>query len=202
MRDAFTGIFATGEYAEIRVETSAGVRYAVVGLEHSPSFVQQLDTVAVFRLELYAPDPHLYGEERNITLGATTDAGGGLSYPLTYPLNYNVQNPSAASAPGMSNNGNALAWPRFKVTGDYFSGFVLSDSKGHKVTYNAPVSFGAPVIIDMGKGTASQHGVDKTVYVSDRQWFGVLPGETIRPEFKPIQAASGWCDIIIRDTFI
>ena len=201
MRDMFTGLFAEGEYAEIRVETSASVRYAVVGLENSPSFIQQLDNVAAFRLELYAPDAYIYGEERVITLGATTEAGGGLTYPLSYPLNYNVQNPNAFS-PTMSNNGNAVAWPKFKVTGDYYSGFILGDSKGKLVTYNAPVTMASPVTIDMGKGTATQNGVDKTVYVSDRRWFGILPGETIRPEFKPIQAASGWCDIIIRDTFI
>jgi hypothetical protein len=201
MRDAFVGLFSENEYAEIRVETSASVRYAVVGLENTPSWVQQLDNVAYFRLELYAPDPHMYGAERIITLGATSEAGGGLTYPLAYPLDYHAVN-TLTFSPGMTNNGNATAWPRFKVTGDYYSGFVLTDGKDRKVTYNGIVTRNSPVEIDMAKGTATQGGVDKSTLLSTRQWISILAGETIKPEFLPIQTASGWCDIIIRDTFI
>jgi hypothetical protein len=201
MRDQFVSLLGESEYAEIRVETTASVRYAVVGLENSPSFVQQLDNVAYFRLELYAPDPHIYGAERIVTIGATVEAGGGLSYPLQYPLNYNVQNLYDFS-PGMTNNGNATAWPRFKVTGDYYSGFTLTDGKDRRVTYNGIVTRNSPVEIDMKKGTAMQNGVDKSTLLSSRQWINILAGETIKPEFLPTQSASGWCDIIVRDTFI
>ncbi len=201
MRDAFVGLFAENEYAEIRIETSAAIRYAVVGLENSPSFVQHLDNVALFRLELYAPDPHIYGSERIVTMGATVEAGGGLTYPTQYPLNYNVANPYVFS-PVMTNSGNATAWPRFKVTGDYYSGFTLTDGKNRRVTFNGPVTRSSPVEIDMKKGTATQGGVDKSTLLSERHWINILAGETIKPEFLPIQNASGWCDIIIRDTFI
>lgn len=201
MRDAFTSLFAEGEYVQIRVETSVSVRYATVGLENNPMFVQQLDNVASFRLELYAPDPHLYGEERTITLGATSDAGGGLAYPLAYPLNYNAVNVQPF-VPIVTNNGNSAAWPTFKVTGDYYSGFILTDGRDKQVIYNGMVSQTSPVTIDMAKGTASQNGIDKTVLLSRREWFNVPANSTIVPQFLPIQASSGWCDIIIRDTFI
>lgn len=201
MRDSLTGILADGEYAEIRVETSTSVRYAVVGLENKVEWVQQLDNAAVFRVEFYAPDPYIYGPERIVTLGATSEAGGGLNYILTYPLNYNAQTLQPLT-PALANAGNAKAWPRFKITGDYYSGFTLTDGRDRKITYNGPVTRAAPVEIDMGKGTAIQNGIDKSVLLSQRDWFSLLPGETMRPEFKPTQSASGWCDIIIRDTFI
>jgi hypothetical protein len=201
MRDALTGILADGEYAEIRVETSASVRYAVVGIENKVEWVQQLDNVALFRLELYAPDPHIYGPERVVTLGATSEAGGGLTYPLSYPLNYNAQNLQSLTPP-LNNAGNAKAWPRIKVTGDYYSGFTITDGKDRKITFSGPVTRAAPVEIDMGKGTAIQSGIDKSTLLSQRDWFSLLPGEILRPEFQPAQSASGWCDIIIRDTFI
>lgn len=201
MRDALTGVLADGEYAEIRVETNSSVRYAMVGLENKVEWVQQLDNVAVFRLELYAPDPHIYGAERIVTLGATSESGGGLRYILTYPLNYNAQNVQLLTPP-LTNNGNAKAWPRFKVTGDYYSGFTLTDGRDRKIVYNGAVTKASPVEIDMGKGTAIQNGIDKTVMVSQRDWFSLLPGETMRPQFHPVQTASGWCDILIRDTFI
>lgn len=201
MRDALTGILTDGEYAEIRVETSASVRFAFVGLEGSVVWVQQHDTVALFRIEFYAPESYIYGAERIVTLGATTATAGGLKYALQYPLNYNAPEVQPM-APSLTNFGNAKAWPRFKVTGDFYSGFIISDGKNNKVTYNGLVTNSSPVEIDMGKGTATQNGVDKTVLVSTRQWFGILPHEIVRPEFTPIQSASGWCDIIIRDTFV
>ena len=201
MHDSISGLLRDGEYTEIRVETAGTVRYSTVGLENSLAWVRQHDTVAVFRLELYAPDPHIYGPERIVTLGATTDAGGGLTYPLSYPLNYNAQNLQSLTPP-LANNGNAEAWPRVKVTGDYYSGFSITDGRDRKITYSGPVTRSAPVEIDMGRGTAIQSGVDKSVLLSERDWFSILPGETLSPEFKPIQTASGWCDIIIRDTFI
>jgi hypothetical protein len=201
MRDALAGILADGEYADISVETSDSTRYAVVGLEKSLEWTQQHDRVAVFRLELYAPDPHIYGSERTVTLGATNDVGGGLIYPISYPISYNPQGLLEFS-PALRNTGNAFAWPKFKVTGDYYSGFTLTDGGDNKVTYSGMVSSAAPVEIDMGRGTAIQNGTDKTVLISERDWFGIPPGETIKPQFNPLQSGVGWCDIIIRDTFI
>jgi hypothetical protein len=201
MRDALAGVLGKDEYSEIRVETAASTRFAIVGLENSVSWIQQHDTVAVFRIEFYAPESYIYGAERIVTLGASGESSGGLKYSLSYPLNYNATVVQPMS-PTLSNRGNTTAWPRFKVTGDYYSGFILTDGKNNKVTYNGLVTNSAPVEIDMGKGTATQSGVDKTVLISDRNWFGILPNDTIRPEFKPILPASGWCDIIIRDTFI
>jgi hypothetical protein len=201
MRDALMGLFLEGEYAEMAVETSTATRYAIVGLEGAVSWTQQLDNVAVFKVDLYAPDPFIYGAERITNLGANTSAGGGLDYPLSYALNYNVENENLQDST-ITNRGNAPAWPKFVVTGNFYSGFVLTDGGDKKVTYNGMVTMSSPVIIDMAKGLALQNGVDKSVYVSDRNWFSVSPGETMRPTFKPIQAASGWCDIMIRDTFI
>lgn len=201
LRDTFTGLLADGEYTQIAVETSIDTRYATVGLEGTPSWVQQSDTVAIWRLDLYAPDPYIYGVERSIHLGATTDVGGGLSYPLTYPINYNAQNQTAVN-PYINNKGNVPAWPLFVVTGDYFSGFTITDGRDRKVSYTGSVSYYAPVVIDMAKGTATQSGVDKSIYVSERGWFAIQPNQSINPAFSPVQNASGWCDILIRDTYI
>jgi phage-related protein len=201
MRDTLTGLIAEGEYTEVAVETSVGTRYATVGLEGSVSWIQQLDNVAIFRIEFYAPDPYIYGVERTINLGSTTSAGGGLIYPLMYPLKYNPVNTDMQDS-SVTNSGNVVAWPKFKITGDYYSGFSLSDGRNRKVTYTGVVSRNSPVTIDMEKGTAMQGDSDRTVYLSERQWFSIAPAETIRPEFTPFQAASGYCDIIVRDTFI
>ena len=201
MRDRFTGLMTEDEYTEISVETLAGVRYATVGLEGKPEWVQQLDTVAIFRLQLYSPDPYIYGYERTIHLNSTIDAGGGLTYPLVYPMNYNATN---VANPDMVvvNRGNVPAWPKFKVTGDYFSGFTITNGLDKKITFTGPVSMQSTVLIDNAKGTVIQNGIDKSYLLTDRDWFSIRPDEGVVPEFKPIQNASGWCDIMIRDTFV
>jgi len=201
MRDQFVGLLQEREYVEISVETSAGLRYATVGLEGTPAFTKHLDNVASFKLDLYAPDAHVYGVERVVNVGSSTSAGGGIKTPLSYPLNYNVQNPNQTDST-VTNRGNAPAWPKFIVAGDYYSGFTLTDGGDKRITYNGMVTTSSPVIIDTARGVALQGGTDRSVYVSERGWFSIAPNETIRPTFKPIQAASGWCDIMIRDTFI
>jgi hypothetical protein len=69
------------------------------------------------------PDPLRYGPEKTATTGLPT-SGGGLVYPLTYPLAY-----GAASNPGqitLANAGTAAAPIVFDVTGPLPSGFEIS----------------------------------------------------------------------------
>lgn len=201
LRDVLTGVLAENEYSELTIQTIASIRYATVGIEGKVEWIKQTDTVALFRIEFYAPDPYIYGSERTIHLNSTTYAGGGLVYPLSYPLNYNVQNPVRADM-SVSNNGNVAAWPKFIVTGDYFSGFTLTDGGFKRITFAGPVTYQSPVTIDTAKGTATQNNTDQTTMLTERNWFSVSPKETLRPTFTPIQDASGWCVIIIRDTYI
>jgi hypothetical protein len=201
LRDQLIGVLADGYYSEMEVSTGGGVRYALVGLEGTPSWTQQLDTVAAWRLELYAPDPRIYGPLQSMTVGQSKDFGGGQKYILTYPLQYGSAFTQTIRAT-LSNNGNVEAYPTFIITGEYPTGFRVYDNADHEVIYNGQVSMAAPVEIDMGRGTAIQNGVDKTVLVSKRQWFSISPGEIIRPSFKALTSGTGWCDILYRDTWI
>jgi hypothetical protein len=204
LRDRLTGLFSPGEYTTVAVETSADTRYATAGLEGSVMWTQQADTFASFKLSLYAPDPHIYGAEKRTQAGAYV-VSGGLRFPLTYRLDYHMSEQAINRM--VTNNGNATSYPVFIAVGDFYSGFsVMTGFGGKKVTYTGMVTKQAPVIIDMAKGTAIQNGVDKTVLVTQRNWFGIPPRTTINPVFNPLagnsEAGSGWCDIIYRDTWI
>lgn len=203
MRDTFTGILSDGSYDQLAVTTKGGeTRYSTVGLEGSTSWVQQSDTSASFKINFYAPDPFIYGPEKRIHLGSSMlTSGGGLEYILTYPLNYRTDQ-TLNAGDTMVNNGNAVAWPVFKISGTYTDGFTLSDNRDHYVTYLGQVTPQTPVTIDMGRGVALQGGIDRSTLLSQRQWFNVPPKTTIRPDFEPLKAGTGWCDIIIKDTWI
>lgn len=202
MRDVFVGLLVHGGYETLKVQTVASTRFATVGLEGSTNWVQTSDISATWKITLYAPDPRIYGEPRTTSVGTTTvTTNGGLSYPLTYPIRYNISTVDR-TAVSVTNLGNTAAWPSFVVTGDYPDGFTISDNLDHTVTYNGMVTTQSPVTIDMERGVAIQGDVDKTIFVSKRQWFSIEPGQVVRPEFKPTTSGTGWCDIIVRDTWI
>lgn len=203
MRDTFTGILSDGGYGKLSVTTKGGeTRYSTVGLEGNTSWIQQSDTSASWKINFYAPDPFIYGPEKKIHLGSSQlTSKGGLEYILTYPLNYRT-NQELNAGDTMINNGNAYAWPSFTISGTYTEGFTISDNKDHYVTYLGQVTPQTPVTIDMGRGVALQGGIDRSTLLSQRQWFGVPPKKTIAPIFEPLKAGTGWCDIIIRDTWI
>lgn len=199
MRDEFMGLLNQGEYREILVQNSVGNRYITVGLEGSPSWVQKLDHVALWKLELYAPDPRMYGPVQGFQITDTTITGG-IDYPMDYPLDYGGSTKIQAIA--MSNSGNTDAWPVFTVVGDFFSGFHITNNAGSIITYEGVVTMTDPVVIDTASGSAVQGGVDKSSSLSRRDWFSIPPGGSIQPMFFPIVDAVGWCDIMYRDTWI
>lgn len=199
LRDMFIGFGADTGYRWFSVQTETHRRFALVGVEGTPQWSQVTDTTANWKLDLYAPDPYIYGDEQIITIGQSVDSPGGLALPLRYPLNYNAA-PSSMTV--IRNQGNVDSWPVFRVNGTYHNGFEIFDNRNSRVTYKGVVTPQAPVYIDMGKGTATQTGVDKTVLVTNRQWFSVGRDETVRPEIKGILGGTGWCDVYFRDTFI
>ena len=200
MRDRFTGVLSDGEYGTLSVETSAGIRYSTVGLEGTSSWVQMSDTVALWKIDFYAPDPRLYGETRRLTVKAYSNLGG-MTYPIRYPLNYNTDSDAAQSIVA-TNRGNSRSWPTIVVTGDYFSGFEFRDNFGRGIIWSGTVTMNSPVTIDMAAGTAIQNGVDKSHLFTKRIWSFIDPGKQMVPDFIPLQSGQGWCDIIVRDTWI
>jgi hypothetical protein len=198
MRDRLTGILTHGGYSSLAVQFG-DTRYATVGLEGKPSWVPTTDLSANWKIDLYAPDPVIYGEIQQLQTGVNVSKGG-LAFPLSYPLDYQIIGQDTAQT--IHNNGNIASWPTFRVVGDYYSGFTISDNLGKKVTYNGIVTKQSPVTIDMGAGTALQGGVDKSILLSDRGWFSIPPQSIIQPTFTPLQNGSGWCDVFFRDTWI
>lgn len=199
LRDRLIGALADGKYTTLSVETQAGIRYATVGLEGTPAWTRLTDTAASFKIDMYSPTPYIYGAEKK-TLAGAASVQGGLAFPLAYPINYNIIGVDTTQV--IQNLGNAPAYPQFVVTGDYFSGFSISDTLGNTVKYDGMVTFSSPVTIDMARGVALQNNVDKTTLVSRRDWFAIPAKSTIQPTFVPTQNGSGWCDIIYRDTWI
>lgn len=211
LRDQLAGVLADGSFGTMTVQDGAGTRTATVSINSRTSWIQQTDTYAVWKLELYAPDPRIYGAEKTITLTDTASVGGMIytsnpvtpftePYYLNYPLDFSTD--VKMQSQFLTNAGNVDAWPTFKVTGDFFSGFSIIDNLGHTITYSGAVSSLSPVSIDSRTGSATQDGNDRSTFLSKRQWFPIPPNKAVQPSFKPVQSVNGWCDILYRDTWI
>lgn len=199
MRDDLVSMFGSDKYGIVKVSNASGDRYAEVAVINDVVWKQELDSAATYRIELFAPDPRIYGETQQVQIGDSS-ISGGLKYQLKYPINFNL--PRQNILHYITNDGSVDSWPVFIVTGDYPSGFTISDNAGHKVTYSNTVTMQAPVTIDMARGTALQSGNDVSTWVTERQWFSIPPRSSIQPRFEPKQDGLGWCDIIYRDTWI
>lgn len=199
LRDLFSGAVPPNEYKPLSVQNRVGTRYSTVSIAGKRSWVQHTDTSAAWKIDLYAPDPQIYGTPKTISLPGLTQ-NGGIKYPLAYELSFG--NKKIQQSQLVENNGNIEAWPIFKVTGDFHTGFSIIDNLGGVIVYTGSVSMNAPVILDSLTGNASQNGSDRSTFLSSRKWFSIPPQQTLQPSFIPFEAANGWCDIIFRDTWV
>lgn len=203
MRDRLIGIGVDGNFQTIEVYTpSTGMRYAVVGLEDKTQWIRQTDKYATFKIELYAPEPEIYGETRKYTLPAV-GVESGINYSLTYPLEYGT-GPSQEVV-SIENFGNTDAWPIFYVYGDLPSGFTISDGGRNRIVYTELVTMQNPVMIDFAKGTAIQNKISKTTFLTQRDWFPIkrFQSAPITPTLSfPSGNGYGWMEVWMRDTWI
>lgn len=113
-------------------------------------------------------DPFRYGPPQSATTGLPT-AGGGLAYPLAYPLDY-----GAAGASGqitLTNPGTAAAGIVFTVTGPLLGGFEVS-AAGGRITYPTPVPAGQTITIDTAAGTVLAEGTaDRRGELTNADWL-------------------------------
>jgi hypothetical protein len=125
-------------------------------------------------LQFYAPDPRMYGQTLALTTGLRT-AGTGLAFPMGSPLDFGML--GSGGSVSFTNTGTAPTEPIFTISGALSAGFQITwVETGQHLTYSFPV--GSDLVIDCGAGTASTQGQDRSVYLTQRDWFSVPAGAT------------------------
>lgn len=99
------------------------------------------------------------------------------------------------------NGGNATAFPRFVVNGEFPAGFQIV-SEGRTIEYPAPVVPESPVTIDMRDGSVMIDGVDNTYRLTHREWFDIPQKQAIQPRINALAPSNGWADVFVADTYI
>lgn len=202
MRDEFMGLLVNGKYRRIAVTDNSGTRYMQVGLGSAPRWTKMLDNVAVWKLDLYAPDPYLYSAKKEKQIYSPGNATGGISYPIDCGAGLSFNTTAKYQNVTLENEGNVPSWPVFTVRGEYPSGFKIRSPKGREIIYKGVVSHSAPIVIDTAKGSAVTNGVDRSYLLTKRQWFSIPPNSSIRPVFLPFTEGDGWIDVDYYSTWV
>jgi hypothetical protein len=137
-----------------------------------------------YSLTFEAADPRKYGAQQFMRVGLREAGVGGLTYPLTYPLDYGTA--PVGGLASLTNFGTAATEPTFLVSGPLLSGFNITYAQtGRQLTYSASAGL---VTLDCSEGSATEGGQDRTRYLTIREWFQVAAGMTASFSFTTLGA--------------
>jgi hypothetical protein len=139
-----------------------------------------------FALAWRCPDPRRYGAERTAST-ALPDGGGGLSYPLSYPLDYGT--PGVTGRITLANPGTADAPILLGITGGLTAGFEVSAS-GQRLRYPTPVPAGQTIDIDTDTGTVLIEGTaDRRGELTVADWLLIPAQSSLTVQFTSLGGA-------------
>jgi len=134
-------------------------------------------------LQWRCPDPLRYGPARSPYIGLPV-SGGGLTYPLTYPLDYGA--PGSTGQLVLTNAGTAPAPIVFGVRGALPQGFELS-AGSRRLTYVAQVPSGQVIAVDTAAGTVLVEGTaDRRANLTYADWLEVPPMSSLTVQFTSL----------------
>ncbi|MFC6884682.1 phage distal tail protein [Actinomadura yumaensis] len=151
--------------AELTVEDYPGERRSVWGqitrraIPLASGYRQRITGVAI---QWNCADPRLYAPvDREVSTGLPS-SGGGLDYPLSYPLSYGA--PGASGAVPAENAGNVPTSPRLTVTGSCVRPQVVNQTTGKTLDFDLVLGPGERLEIDCRNGTALLNGTGDRLY--------------------------------------
>lgn len=149
------------------------------------------ETYFSFVIDMVAPDFRRYGAEVVTTTGLPT-SGGGLDYPIKYPVEYGV--PGDSGRLTVTNLGTENTFPVLEVSGGMSGGFELTDVRtGRVLQYVRAVPLGATVVIDLRTKQVYQDDVANNVsrWLTRREWWSQPAGVTSEIQFNSLGTVTG-----------
>ncbi|MEV7907618.1 phage distal tail protein [Streptomyces anulatus] len=181
---AATPVSRTGTQAPLAIRTSGqtlvanavfGGRIVPVDQPYSMGFAQHAT------VQWWCADPVLLElTPRTVTIIPGTSGSGGLTYPLTYPLDYGT-----AGAPANAtcrNYGNEPTSPVLVFTGPLTTPRVINTTLGYSLEFGLDLLAGQTLTIDTDAGTVLLNGTTDRLYTRSNlsvpvEYFELDPGD-------------------------
>lgn len=189
-QNALTGAFGTGHPVTATLTDELGPTSRVVSIRNARPRDTKGQSVVVFDVDMIAPDPLRYGPALTVSTGLPT-AGGGIVYPITYPIDYGTPgNPGSIT---VSNLGTADTYSLLEVTGGLSGGFELTETTTGRITrFERPIPLGSTVYLNPRTGRVSLDGPsDVSDFLTRSGWWSVPAGGTREIQFNSIGAITG-----------
>lgn len=152
---------------------------SLVQLEVESQWELLSERVAAWQLGVGSEDPLLYGASvyQSTTL-ASIGGGGGLVYPLAYPLDYGETPDVIPGALFLPNEGTASYLPRVRITGPVPNPIVTLSGVGDWLKYNGTIPAGSYVDIECDTRRVIFNGQvsHRHRVTSQGGWLGIAPG--------------------------
>jgi hypothetical protein len=186
MMNALRAAISTGPMVTVSVTDDEGTTSRSVSVRRFVPAPDPGARVCDFSLLMVALDPLRYGPAVSVSTGLPT-AGGGLAYPITYPIGYGT-----AGNPGRVvtvNPGTAETYSSLEITGGMSGGFELTEtSTGRVVRFERPIPLGSTVYLNPRTGRASIDGAsDVSGYLTRSDWWSVPAAIGGTPGSREIQ---------------
>ena len=190
-RDIFTSVLGDPALGlSTVVVTQAGYLTRRMLVRRSGDNKTQLIAPNVFKFSmiLVAPDPRRYADTLSSqAVGLPTVGGGGLVYPLVYPLTYGSGTSGGQMA--LINLGTMSTWPLWLVTGPVTGPVITNTDTGQRLEFDPTfdVPAGQVMTVDPNVKTVFLAGVSRRDRLFTAQWFDLDPG-TVNIRFSSVGA--------------
>ena len=190
MMNALRAAVSTGSMVTVFVTDDEGTTSRSVSVRR---FVPSPDPgarVCEFSILMVSPDPLRYGPVQIASTGLPT-SGGGIAYPVTYPIGYGTPgNPGRIT---VSNPGTAGTYSLLEITGGMSGGFELTEiTTGRVNRFVRPVPVGSTVVLNLRTGRASLNGPsDVTQYWTRQERWSVPDGGSRTVQFSALGVVTG-----------
>lgn len=144
-----------------------------------------------FTIHAIATDPNRYGPAVVTSTGVPT-AGTGLTYPLTYPLDWGT--PGNAGRLTVSNDGDVETSSVLTVTGGLGSGFeAVHVQSGRRIRFERVIPADGVVTLDLETGSAwlDSPTNDVSGFLTRREFWTVPPQSSHDIQFLPLGTVTG-----------
>lgn len=152
-------------------------------------------------VEFKATDPRLYSATLHSVAVALPTAGGGATFPLTFPLVFGAV--GAGGLVSVSNAGNFPTGAVLRIDGPVSNPSVEHVGQGRVLRFAITLAAGEYLLVDTDartvllNGTASRRGTMTTA-----QWFQLTPGENTLRFGAPLFSAGALLTVQHRDAWL
>ena len=136
-------------------------------------------------IQWVATDPLLYspGAALSASTGLPQASGGGLTFPLVFPLLFGAG--SSGGEMAVVNTGTVTSWPTWTITGPVTGPTITNVDTGESLSFDPTftVASGQTMTIDADSRTVTVGGINRRDRLFTAQWFGLRRGVSTRIRF-------------------